>query len=356
MKFYDKKENRKNIVTNYIEPLNGKDIIAVVHDGVFHADDVLCIALLKYIYEPDNATITVVRTRADLNVWKKGAQFVLDIGGEDKITDTQVFFDHHQKESEYQENGIKKCAASKLFDWMFEGQRDLLRELHRNLLDPISAFDNGQDKEKLNVKVLDSPLTWVRFFVPGWEDSSAKTLNQKFNEAVDIALKILVDIMNNIYSRLNGFAKVRHVINTQKDRGLIAENGFLVLDKFAPWQEEVSRFNYFHRDHESNEDRKIIFVVFKSTDKDTWMLQTVPKAIGGFSSIQNLPKDWLDKNIVRSKYPSCVFVHTALFLAVFNEKKDALMAAKELSDLYYADFKPIVKEEDNNKEVESSEQ
>lgn len=46
---------------NKEEMNNMSSIITAVHNGVFHADDVICVALLRLYYP--NAEVKVVRTR-----------------------------------------------------------------------------------------------------------------------------------------------------------------------------------------------------------------------------------------------------------------------------------------------------
>ena len=88
---------------------------AAVHSGPFHADDVLCAALLYIMFGREN--VEIIRTR-DPEVLA-GCQIVLDVGGKDEITDTRICLDHHQPGSLIRENGVKAAACGKLADLMF---------------------------------------------------------------------------------------------------------------------------------------------------------------------------------------------------------------------------------------------
>ena len=75
-----------------------------IHDGVFHADDILCVALIDVIAKKNENLELVIRSRDNKLIEK--ADIACDIGfGE---------FDHHQDVKEFYENGIMYAACGKI--------------------------------------------------------------------------------------------------------------------------------------------------------------------------------------------------------------------------------------------------
>lgn len=65
--------------------INKDEVNVVVHVGCFHSDDVSCVALLKLVHKKVNVTRKFKIDPAT------EADYILDIGRLDRITDTQVF-------------------------------------------------------------------------------------------------------------------------------------------------------------------------------------------------------------------------------------------------------------------------
>ena len=82
-------------------------MLAVTHDGVFHADDVLGAAILRKAYK----NITIVRTR-DPKVLEE-ADILFDVGS--SYDPSSGRFDHHQANPPRRKNGIPNSASSLLW-------------------------------------------------------------------------------------------------------------------------------------------------------------------------------------------------------------------------------------------------
>ena len=65
--------------------INKNEVNVVVHGGCFHADDVACVALLKIMHKEVN-----VSRKFKVDLETETADYILDIGRMDEITDTQV--------------------------------------------------------------------------------------------------------------------------------------------------------------------------------------------------------------------------------------------------------------------------
>jgi len=120
-----------------------KDIITIgTHDGTFHTDDVLAIALLKHYYESTHEVV-IVRTRDKelLNT----CDILVDVGLK---YDGVKYFDHHQDPS-------LKCSASLI--WKFIAEKEYSFEfqyVNRFVLDAVSDIDTNYD----NVEALRGPM------------------------------------------------------------------------------------------------------------------------------------------------------------------------------------------------------
>lgn len=79
----------------------------IVHDGVFHADDVLCAAMAKSL----NPDVWIQRTRRldpmDIELNGNGV-YIADVGGGK--------YDHHQPDAAVREDGAKYAACGLLYE------------------------------------------------------------------------------------------------------------------------------------------------------------------------------------------------------------------------------------------------
>lgn len=119
----------------------------VTHNGMFHADDVFAIALVKMMRLPGYRK--VVRTRDPALM--EGAEYVIDVGCK---YDGEKYFDHHQKEGcPTFADGQKKAACSLIWDrfgeeWLMTICRDVpmveyvFEKMHQ-FFRGISEWDNG---------------------------------------------------------------------------------------------------------------------------------------------------------------------------------------------------------------------
>ena len=103
--------------------IDKESVNVVVHGGCFHADDVACIALLKLVHNEVN----VIR-KFKVDVDTETADYILDIGRVDKVSDTQVILDHHQGPELIEDTKVKHCAFSKLVERMIEPDDKLFKK------------------------------------------------------------------------------------------------------------------------------------------------------------------------------------------------------------------------------------
>ena len=274
-----------------------ENVNVVIHGGCFHADDVACIALLKLVYNEVN----VVR-KFKVDPDSETADYILDIGRMDKITENQVFLDHHQAPEIISGTEVKHCAFSKLVDRMTE---DTLfkRFLFKTLVLPISAQDNGQNGAELGL--MPNPLSFVDSMFLSWKDDK-KLSDQRFNEVAEMAMVVIRNIVKCINDKVEAITIVTAA--TEK-----AEDGIMIMDQFLPWVDTVVDYNAGLP--------KIQLVVFPNNRGEITM-QVIPKKAGSFESWVKIPE-----SIVA--FEGCIGQAHGAF-AFFDTMDNALDAAKQI--------------------------
>ena len=102
-----------NLTTSSINTTVSTTTVAV-HSGIFHCDDVLCVALANILCGKVNVSRLPREYKGDFSEFT----YILDVGMK---YDGDRFFDHHQKECPCYEDGRRHCAAS-LF-WSVKGEQ-----------------------------------------------------------------------------------------------------------------------------------------------------------------------------------------------------------------------------------------
>lgn len=277
-----------------------------IHDGVFHADDILCVALINVIAKKNNL-VEVIRTR-DNDLIEK-ADIACDIGFGD--------FDHHQEAKEFYENGIMYAACGKVARALAAdpeitdfGQEELDMLLVKALY-AIQAFDNGQD----GVPNYSNPFTFVGSF--NTLNSNGGVYSPAQDEAFDECLGMAEIVLSNILAQIKEEISDRNIV---KDAIANKENRIAVFSKYCRgWQNVLVDYNNSHIDDE------IVVVVFPGRGSQ-WNIQVVPKTKDPFNH-----EAWASVPGVVKDIPGFVFRHTGAFMAVFETKEAALKAA-EITD------------------------
>ena len=302
--------------------INKEKIKVGVHNGQFHPDDVMCVVMLQYKYGTEN--VEVVRTR-DPEILKT-CDYVLDVGdgvlvpgSADKITDTQVIFDHHAK-AEYYENGIKKSACGKLAEYLFGENKEMLNKMRKSFLYAIEALDNGQLLEQFGMNSDNSIFDFVRHLNPTWRENFNEVVDNYFKEACSAAYKTFVHVHDNIIAQI----EAKEYFN-KFFKDYDKETGVLYLEKYFPWTEFVI---------DANTNGANIFSVCYEDLDNHYVACSVPKSINSFSPPM-LPEEWAGlageelKKV--SGIESAIFCHKDRFFFVCENKRDALKVAFEIA-------------------------
>lgn len=286
-----------------------------IHNGKFHADDVLCVSLIRYFITKD---VEIVRTRDEeiLN----SCDFVLDVGEKDKITENQVCFDHHQEATKYYENGIAYAACGKLADYLLKDNLPLLDELRSKFLWPVEAVDNGQDTKNFDFPVKDNLLSFVQLMNCTWqEDLYGKEQDECFLRAVEISDTILSAFMKRYNSYRLAEEFVDEAIKKSKDN-------IIILDRYiGGWAKLICQHNAEHPE-------SLIKVGIVKSKNDLYLAQAISISEDTYETYISFPWGGLSgaELSIASGIAGGVFCHKSGFLCGFTTYESAMMAVKKV--------------------------
>ncbi len=286
-------------------------IKVVTHDGVFHADEVMACAILKTF---SKATHVIERSRDQSVI--TSADIVVDVGGVyDPINGR---FDHHQKGGAgTRENGVPFSSCGLIWKhfaqqgwWKYRVPQALwckiMDTVDRELVQVIDAVDCG-------VEGFDKGISQaIVGFNPTWMDETPAA-DAAFHDAVAFASAILKNAVASATALVMAEEEVKKAIAN-------AEDGIIVMEKFAPWQQYVTP------------DTGITLVVFPAIPSG-WRVQTVAKELGKFGAIKDLPAEWAglrDAELAEiSGVPDAIFCHNGRFICGARTREGALAMARK---------------------------
>ena len=262
-----------------------------VHNGVFHCDDVMCVAIMKSAF-PD---IEVQRTNRPPKIYGNDV-IVADIGfGK---------YDHHQPNAELRPDGKKYAACGLVFRDFWQNifpNEESANAFNKKYILPIEDQDNGYAANPLSASIFS-------FNVPWNKSSDVELVMSRFNKAVDY----LMNIISNEVESANAKIDAGNVVNIAKEEAIENDQKYIVLKQYAP-------FNAYIKDTD------ILYAVYPSNrNPGDW---TVYCARGdGFNSSKKLlPEHW------KNKYCSPIgmtFLHNGLFTATFDSLDHAINATQ----------------------------
>jgi len=280
------------------------------HNGAFHADDVLAVAMLRHLHPAD-----VVRTR-DPKILAT-CDVVVDVGGEYDPTTRR--YDHHQKgRAGARPSGILYSAAGLV------GLHELrpvlgdavYAELDRQLIAAVCATDNGQALhaggpafDGVSGYSLSAALS---AFNPAWHETP------DFDGAFERAVAFAGAVLEREISSATGAAEAERLT-----REALAAAGpgakVIVLDRFHPWTEVIV-----------TEAPDALFVAYPSETGD-WRLQAVPPEVGSFAQRKALPAAWAAQSAADlarlTGRDDAVFCHPGRFICGARSRESVLALA-----------------------------
>lgn len=303
-------ENIAKICTGYSHDYDA--FVIITHSGVHHADDVMCVALMRYIVSNHLCTrmYTLRTNRSDysnLAYWaayedskddeEHIAYILVDVGCGD--------FDHHQ-DPEYRDNGVEYASLGKL--WRAVGPTlagyAFTDQFDKFVAEPIDACDTGA-YGRVN------PLTMlISAFNPFWnEDDSFEARDKAFEHAVNLAYELIDRYFSKIQASFMARKEVAAIYYHQKAYG--HDVRLLILDRFIPIGGLLA----------NNFSDVLLVISPSSRNESRWNIHTVrdPKCEGG--NRLSLPDTWSTETP-----PGCTYILPGKF-AEFTTKDEAVRAA-----------------------------
>lgn len=281
------------------------NIITVgTHNGIFHQDEVVTVALLSILH--DNK-IVVKRTR-DINILC-ACDYVVDVGGGD--------FDHHMSGG----NGIRKNTtpyASAGLVWKRFSKEiltiyncpeklicDISERIDENIIEDVDKIDNGILAHSL--------FDFVPLYIPNWDEDFNK-VDKSFNQALTLTIQILSTAIQK------EIASARSCMLLEE---LIENNNSHVLEipsQYIDWKTSVIKAN-------NTKYTSIDFVIFPYPNGG-YAAQAVPPSINEpFKQRVPFPKEWAGLTTTLPKVSgidTATFCHNNLFFARADTKEDVI--------------------------------
>lgn len=206
---------------------NNKEINILTHDGIFHADEVCAIALLKYYLHAD---VNIIRTRDKRKIkaaTEENNTFVIDVGGIDYVM--QLCFDHHQDKN-------KPASNLLIFHWLISNghiNAQVADEL-RPFLEGISDIDTNNNYAISTWRGFnaDGKYRNVSNIISGFNVDPTQDSRQylAFHTAIDIMYQILSNEIKAAEQRLH-----EHVVLTEAD--VINSRVLLMTEYCTIWKD-----------------------------------------------------------------------------------------------------------------------
>lgn len=290
-------------------------VTVATHDGIFHADEVFALAVLRIFFGKKNDEMEIIRTR-DLEKIAL-AKIAVDVGGEyDKVKNR---FDHHQKGMKVgRKNEIPYAAFGliwKHFGKSITSNEDVWEIIEKKLVMPVDALDNGMEiSSPIYEGVHDYTLnTMISAISISFEEGQSETA---FEKALEFATLILKGEIKKVEDKIEGERLVTAEIIKQE------EPEILILEKYAKWSDAVANY------------KNIKFVIFPYMNSTNWCIQAARDKLETFGNDRiSFPKEW--RGLSNSDLDAVtgisggVFCHSGGYFAVATSKETAIEMAKK---------------------------
>jgi uncharacterized UPF0160 family protein len=257
----------------------------ITHNGVFHADEVMAISLLKFFTESEVNQYEIVRTRSNsliAEAMNDRFTYVIDVGGH--YAPSSHIFDHHQDKNLHSSNVL---VAQYLHDngVIPTGFHDYLQPFMR----AISDWDTNYENIHATYKSLH--LKNYSQIIAGFnrEPNNEALQMEQFNKAIGFTLDLLENLQYEWQMKVESE-------NTYKN-GRMLKYGVIVFEKYCTVWKEKGEFP---------------FAIMPNPQG--WSINSAD------STVQPLAEDI---EFARG----CKFMHKGKFIAVFDTLENAEKAA-----------------------------
>lgn len=311
----------------------------VTHDGAFHADEAMAVAILSHCIGKPTSRLAVMRASDQEKIQEAASTgaIVVDVGG--VYDPDQGRFDHHQRDfSEVRPDGTKYSSAglvwrqygTQVFEntfWCMSGHEEEAAEIvDRILIRGIDAGDNGMyalDGSWSLYNLIGSCNPSFREYHSGDPHlpNSFVSGNELFVEACELASYMLWRACERACSILYG----RHEVAKAMNRAIADGSVIMELSVFIEgWKEAVIQ---------NEAGAEILFGVYEDTLRHQWVVMTVPPALDRMSEQRKpLPEAWRGKAAAELQETTGVqdamFCHVSGFMCAAKSREGALQLAE----------------------------
>jgi uncharacterized UPF0160 family protein len=269
-----------------------RQICIATHNGTFHADDAVSVAVLLKLFPEAR----VIRTRDEALI--KNADFAVDVGGE--WDPARGRFDHHQKGfAGKRESGVVYASSGLI--WAHFGsayaqticRQGVTSSRGYDMAAIVDAFNTTRDEEKR--------------FVPSNASAADKTLFksqlmlEQFLKAVDFVSTILERLVLKTASELQVEEVLRKTPTLFEGRVLVHEESLAASPVVTLEMPDV------------------LFEVYPDSSDKQWQIRVVREELGSFKARKDLPASWAglrDKDLAEvTGVADAVFCHNGRFIA-----------------------------------------
>ncbi len=275
-----------------------------IHDGMFHADELVSCCLLYLFDYIDKEKIHRTRDRVSI----EQCEFICDVGG--IYDEKKKMFDHHQ-----QDYRGKLSSAGMVLLFLKNNKKindDVYNFLNLSFILGVDLEDNGFLKRQDGVSTFSSIID---SFLPINYNVSRKELHKCFMKAFEFVYEFL----KNLIDRYHYIRQSKDYVNDIMKEG--QGGNLLIFDKAIPWMD-----NFFMLDGDSH---SALFMIMPTGNH--WKLRTIPKNHKDKMSMRMpLPKNWAglhDEDLKKeSNIKGAIFCHKGLFISIWETKEDAIKA------------------------------
>lgn len=282
------------------------------HSGIYHADEVMAIAIIKAYYGKRDTKVNVERSR-DPDVWVE-SDILVDVGRE--YNPNELKFDHHQggdpniirdptKGTEYSSAGLvwKHFGPAICGEYVSDPHDaiDLFDQIDKTIIQPIDAIDTGYglDRQRLEFSKIIATING--------------TMENGFDMAVDIAGVVLHTAIVSEAKILKDRPELFELIRKQRNQP------YLISDRFITTRGVTLPMNM----------RRYVF----KDDEGRWMVSCI-RPDGNFTDeIRGATGEQLAE---RTGISDVLFIHTGGHIASAATREAAIALAK----LPYAGLEP----------------
>ena len=292
---------------------NSKDVVVIAtHNGSFHADDVVGVAILQMVF----LHTEIVRTRDPEKI--AAANFAVDVGG---VWDPALGrFDHHQKGfsgarangTVYASAGLvwaafgKQCLAPWARYLSEANVKDIVESIDVELMEHLDRADTGAAIGAPGLFGLSALLsqfntTWLEV-TDVEKDERAGFTYARFQKAVAMASSLLERILADKVAEALAANLVRNNERLLDGRVLMLGDGGM------PWYKVIC-----------GEMPDVLFVIYPDSTDNQYQVRTVPVEPESFVARLDLPSAWAglrDADLAAvSGVPDAAFCHNGCFIA-----------------------------------------